>query len=61
MMRAAPDDVGKGPVSWPLRARETAHRRGVLVAIGALLVFSVSPVFGHHLARDAPPGRRRRR
>lgn len=40
-------------VSRTLRARESAHRRGVLVAIGALLVFSMSPVFGHHVASRA--------
>ena len=45
--------VQPGPVSRPLRARESAHRRVVLLAIGSLLVFSMSPVFGHHLASRA--------
>ncbi len=30
--------------------RERTHQRGVLAAIILLLVFSVSPVFGHHVA-----------
>ncbi|MDQ6885826.1 MAG: M48 family metalloprotease [Gemmatimonadota bacterium] len=37
----------------PLRAREEAHRRAVLLGMGALIVFSTSPVFGHHLATRA--------
>ena len=53
MMGEGPGVVRCGHLSRPLRARETAHRRGVLVAIGALLVFSMSPVFGHHLASRA--------
>lgn len=40
-------------LSRPLRAREEAHRRGILVWMGALIVFSTSPVFGHHLATRA--------
>lgn len=35
----------------PVLQREQRHRRVVLVALGALLVLSVSPVFGHHLVR----------
>lgn len=40
------------PVSGPaaLVSREEARRRVLLLAIGALLVLSVAPVFGHHLA-----------
>ena len=53
MTTEAPGIISSGHVSPPLRAREHAHRRGVLVAIGALLVFSMSPVFGHHLASRA--------
>lgn len=34
----------------PVRAREQAHRRWVLLAIAALIIMSTSPVFGHHLA-----------
>ena len=30
--------------------RERSHQRGVLAAIAFLLVFSISPVFGHHVA-----------
>jgi Zn-dependent protease with chaperone function len=33
-----------------LVTREEAHRRALLLAIGTLLLFSVSPVFGHHFA-----------
>lgn len=33
-----------------LVSREEAHRRTLLLAIGTLLLFSVSPVFGHHFA-----------
>jgi hypothetical protein len=36
----------------PLRERrEQRHRRLVLLALGALLVMSLSPVFGHHVIR----------
>lgn len=34
----------------PVRAREQAHRRWVLLAIAGLIILSTSPVFGHHLA-----------
>jgi Zn-dependent protease with chaperone function len=33
-----------------LVTREEVHRRTLLLAIGTLLLFSVSPVFGHHFA-----------
>ena len=36
-----------------LARREQSHRRGVLLGIGALIVLSTSPVFGHHLASKA--------
>ena len=36
-----------------LEQREQQRRRTVLVAIGTLIVFSTSPVFGHHLAARA--------
>jgi threonine/homoserine/homoserine lactone efflux protein len=36
-------------VAPPLASREQSHRRATLVAIGALLLLSTSPVFGHHL------------
>ncbi|MGI9189454.1 MAG: M56 family metallopeptidase [Longimicrobiaceae bacterium] len=32
-----------------LASREQRHRRAVLVAIAALLVLSISPIFGHHI------------
>ena len=32
-------------------AREEAHRRALLVGIGALTLLSTTPVFGHHLVR----------
>ena len=43
-----------GSTSWPVPARtvqnrEHAHRRAVLIALGALIILSASPVFGHHL------------
>ncbi|MEO5816776.1 MAG: M56 family metallopeptidase [Gemmatimonadaceae bacterium] len=34
-------------------AREQSHRRSLLLAVGALIIFSTSPVFGHHLAAKA--------
>ena len=46
-------DHASGHLPAPLRVREEAHRRGVLVGMGALIVFSTSPVFGHHLATSA--------
>lgn len=36
-----------------LRAREDSHRRSVLVGIAGLILFSTSPVFGHHLSTQA--------
>lgn len=33
-----------------LAAREERHRRTVLLAFGALIILSTSPVFGHHLS-----------
>ncbi|HEX8361207.1 MAG TPA: M56 family metallopeptidase [Longimicrobium sp.] len=36
--------------SVALVTREEAHRRTLLLGIGALLLLSVSPVFGHHFA-----------
>ncbi len=34
-------------------AREQSHRRFLLLAVGALIILSASPVFGHHLAAKA--------
>lgn len=34
----------------PVRAREEAHRRWLLLSIAGLILLSTSPVFGHHLA-----------
>lgn len=42
--------------AFPIAAvasREQTHRRRALLGIGVLLFLSVSPVFGHHLARSA--------
>lgn len=39
-----------------LAAREQAHRRLLLLAIGALLLLSVGPVWGHHLAAGLERG-----
>ena len=36
--------------SPPLVSREHRHRQWLLLSIGALLVLSTAPVFGHHLA-----------
>jgi Zn-dependent protease with chaperone function len=33
-------------------SREEAHRRALLLGIGALTLLSTTPVFGHHLARS---------
>ncbi|MDQ6830841.1 MAG: M48 family metalloprotease [Gemmatimonadota bacterium] len=33
--------------------REQVHRRAIVLAIGALIIFSTLPVFGHHLAGRA--------
>ena len=37
----------------PLAHREQSHRRTILFAVGALILLSTSPVFGHHLASRA--------
>ena len=34
----------------PMQDREQAHRRFVLGGIGAVLILSLSPIFGHHLS-----------
>jgi Zn-dependent protease with chaperone function len=44
--------------STALVTREEAHRRWLLLGIGALLVLSMSPVFGHHFARGLEHGLR---
>ena len=36
-----------------IHAREESHRRAVLLGMAGLIVFSTSPVFGHHLATQA--------
>ena len=36
-----------------VRVPEQAHRRVLLLCIGALILFSTSPVFGHHLLKRA--------
>ena len=36
-----------------MTSREQAHRRALLWSIGALTLLSISPVFGHHVARGA--------
>lgn len=41
-----------------LVTREEAHRRTLLLAIGTLLLFSVSPLFGHHVAAGLEQGLR---
>ena len=49
-MRAAGRD---SLVPLPLVQREQRHRRRVLLGLAALLVLSISPVFGHHLVGAA--------
>ena len=41
-----------------LVTREEAHRRTLLLAIATLLLFSVSPLFGHHFAAGLEQGLR---
>jgi len=36
-----------------VRLRERAHRRAILLGIGALILLSLSPVLGHHMGRAA--------
>ncbi len=42
-----------GHLAATVRAREQARRRVLLLGVGALIVFSTSPVLGHHLATRA--------
>lgn len=42
--------MSKTPQHASLVSREQAHRRALLLGVGALLLLSVSPVFGHHFA-----------
>lgn len=42
--------MSKTPRHASLVSREQAHRRALLLAVGGLLLLSVSPVFGHHFA-----------
>lgn len=44
--------------SAALVTREEAHRRTLLLGIGTLLLFSVSPLFGHHFAAGLEQGLR---
>ncbi|HET7275305.1 MAG TPA: hypothetical protein VFI91_08975, partial [Longimicrobiaceae bacterium] len=41
------------PIAADLSSREERHRRVVLLGIGGLLLFSMSPIFGHHAAAEA--------
>lgn len=42
-----------GHLATDLPAREQARRRTLLLGVGALIVLSTSPVFGHHVATRA--------
>ena len=42
-----------GHLAATVPAREQARRRVLLLGVGTLIVFSTSPVFGHHLATRA--------
>lgn len=42
-----------GHLAATVPAREQARRRVLLLGVGALIVFSTSPIFGHHLATRA--------
>lgn len=48
-------DAGRPPghLAVNLPAREQVHRRVLLLGVGALIVLSTSPVFGHHVATRA--------
>ena len=48
-MKRAGHDYLAGTVA----AREESRRRVLLLSIGALIVLSTSPVFGHHVTRGA--------
>lgn len=43
----------RGYLAKPVRLRERAHRRAILLGIGGLILLSLSPVLGHHLGRAA--------
>ena len=43
----------RGYLARPVRVRERAHRRIVLLGIGGLILLSLSPVLGHHAGRAA--------
>ncbi len=45
---SAPTFLPRGAVQ-----REQVHRRAIVLAIGALIIFSTLPVFGHHVAGRA--------
>ena len=45
-------------VTAELVSREEGRRRGLLLGVGALLLLSVSPVFGHHFASGLEHGLR---
>ena len=50
---AGQPNVRRAHLAEQLEQREQQRRRTVLVAIGTLIVFSTSPVFGHHFAARA--------
>ena len=47
--RSSPAVGGQPAILPPLVRREQRHRRQLLLALAALIVLSLTPVFGHHL------------
>ena len=45
--------LGRTYLATPVPPREQSHRRAVLLGIAGLIIFSTSPVFGHHIAGRA--------
>ena len=45
--------AGKTYIEPGVLAREQSHRRSLLLAVGALIIFTTSPVFGHHVGSTA--------
>lgn len=53
MLELRNEELPRGYLTNPVRVRERAHRRAILLGIGGLIVLSLSPVVGHHLGRQA--------
>lgn len=53
MLELIHDQLSRRYLAKPVRRRERAHRRAILLGIGGLILLSLSPVLGHHLGRAA--------